>query len=164
MRALCVAVLTLTLGCGSSGGDAKDAAVGDGAALDAVMVDAGAVVDAAPADAARSCVDDLPAPVLVDPAVAPELAVVGDPGSAAGIFDPSVVYPLGAPGGAMSFLRGPNMTVNYGLCAVPAVWDVTGRNSFQITAAGVVYQRDLGQGGTHLTAFDPVPALWLAAE
>lgn len=103
MRALCVAVLTLTLGCGSSGGDAKDAAVGDGAALDAVMVDAGAVVDAAPADAARSCVDDLPAPVLVDPAVAPELAVVGDPGSAAGIFDPSVVYPLGAPGGAMSY-------------------------------------------------------------
>lgn len=103
MRALCVVALTLTLGCGSSGGAAKDAAVSDGAGLDAVLVDAGAAVDAALADAARSCVDDLPAPVLVDPAVAPELVVVGDPGSAAGIFDPSLVYPAGAPGGAMSY-------------------------------------------------------------
>ena len=103
MRALCVAVLTLTLGCGSSGGEAKDAAVNDGAALDAVVVDAAAALDAALADAARSCVDDLPAPVLVDPARTAELAVVGDPGSPTGIFDPSVVYPLGAPGGAMSY-------------------------------------------------------------
>jgi len=39
----------------------------------------------------------------VDPASTPELAIIGDPGSPLGIFDPSVVYPAGAPGGALSY-------------------------------------------------------------
>jgi hypothetical protein len=37
------------------------------------------------------------------PSTAPELSLIGDPGSALGIFDPSVVYPAGAPGGAMAY-------------------------------------------------------------
>ena len=39
----------------------------------------------------------------VDPASTPELAIIGDPGSPLGIFDPSLVYPAGAPGGALSY-------------------------------------------------------------
>ena len=40
---------------------------------------------------------------LVDPARTPELAIAGDPGSPMGIFDPSMVYPSGAIGGALSY-------------------------------------------------------------
>ena len=51
---------------------------------------------------AGSCGDGL-LMTLVDPAATPELTIVNEPGSPMGIFDPSMVYPSGAPGGAMSY-------------------------------------------------------------
>ncbi|MCC6901695.1 MAG: hypothetical protein IT377_22180 [Polyangiaceae bacterium] len=50
-----------------------------------------------------SCTAKLPAPTLIDPKPATELSVVGNPPAPGGIFDPSVEYPLNAPGGAMSY-------------------------------------------------------------
>lgn len=37
-----------------------------------------------------------------------EVPILGDAGSAMGVFDPSVVYPAGAPGGAMAYSSVPN--------------------------------------------------------
>jgi hypothetical protein len=45
----------------------------------------------------------LPSADLIDPSVAPELTVIGDPPATRGIFDPSVEYPGGAQAGAMSY-------------------------------------------------------------
>lgn len=52
------------------------------------------------AGGAGSCAGEI---TQVDPAVTPEITIVGDPGSPMGIFDPSQVYPAGAPGGALSY-------------------------------------------------------------
>lgn len=49
-----------------------------------------------------------PAPTLLPVTGQAGLGVVGDPGSAAGIFDASVVYPSGAPGGAMAYSSVPD--------------------------------------------------------
>lgn len=49
-----------------------------------------------------------PAPTLVPVAAAPSLAVAGDLGSTSGLFDPSVVYPSGAAGGAMAYSSVPD--------------------------------------------------------
>lgn len=53
---------------------------------------------------AASC----PPPTLLPAALAPELSVGGDAGSTGGIFDPSIVYPAGAPAGAMAYSSVPN--------------------------------------------------------
>ncbi|MBV8698207.1 MAG: hypothetical protein JO052_10170, partial [Bradyrhizobium sp.] len=58
-------------------------------------------LDAAP-DAA-AC----PAKTLVDTAVRTEVTVTGD-APARGIFDPSIIYPTGAPGGAMAYSAVPD--------------------------------------------------------
>ncbi|MBK7582693.1 MAG: hypothetical protein IPI67_21165 [Myxococcales bacterium] len=50
-----------------------------------------------------TCKATLPAPTYVDPKTAKEVSIKNDPGAAAGIFDPSIEYPLGAPAGAMSY-------------------------------------------------------------
>jgi hypothetical protein len=50
-----------------------------------------------------TCKSTLPAPTLVDVTTAKELLVKNDPPAPGGIFDPSVEYPVGAPGGAMSY-------------------------------------------------------------
>jgi hypothetical protein len=63
----------------------------------ALPADAGAP-DAAPV----SCVDRL-VPTIVEGASANEVTVANDPPSAGGIFDPSIVYPAGAPAGAMAY-------------------------------------------------------------
>src|SRR5262249_27618362 len=49
-----------------------------------------------------------PAPTIVDPASARELAIVGEPGAAAGIFDPSIIYPGPASGGALAYSAMPD--------------------------------------------------------
>lgn len=64
---------------------------------DAPMPDSATAADA-PADG-PTC----PAPRTIAVATASEVQVAGDPGSALGIFDPSTVYPSGAPGGAMAY-------------------------------------------------------------
>lgn len=56
-----------------------------------------------PTASAEAALATCPAPVLVPVTSAPSLAVSGDPGSAAGVFDASVVYPAGASGGAMAY-------------------------------------------------------------
>src|SRR5919197_528635 len=49
------------------------------------------------------CLDALPTATTVDPNAVQELLIAGDVGSAAGIFDPSLVYPSEAPAGFMSY-------------------------------------------------------------
>jgi hypothetical protein len=90
-----VVFLGILAGCGG-GGTSNDAPGGGDARHDASAADAG--VDAA------SC----PSVTIVDPAGATELVVAGDAGSTLGIFDPSIVYPAGAPGGAMSYSSVPD--------------------------------------------------------
>jgi type IV pilus assembly protein PilA len=49
-----------------------------------------------------------------------------------------------------------NMNLNFALSAVPASYDSTGRNTFQINQSGTVYSQDRGIADTdHLTTYDP---------
>ena len=84
-----IALATLT-GCGD---DAVDTGAGDASS------------DAGAADATKDTAACAPLPkqTIVDPPESDEVVVEGDPGSALGIFDPSLVYPAGAPGGALSY-------------------------------------------------------------
>jgi hypothetical protein len=50
-----------------------------------------------------TCKSTLPAPTLVAPQPGNEVVVKNDPPAPGGMFDPSVEYPLNAPGGAMSY-------------------------------------------------------------
>jgi hypothetical protein len=73
-----------------------------GPATDAGPVDA---PTDAPTDAATaSC----PTPTTISTSSAPELLVIGDPGAAQGIFDPTIVYPADAAGGAMAYSAVPD--------------------------------------------------------
>lgn len=84
--------------CGGTGGGTTDSGVAD------------ALHDAsnAPADAPSAC----PVPTQVPTQPTAELAVAGDPGAAQGIFDPSIVYPGDATGGAMAYSAVPDqMTI-----------------------------------------------------
>ena len=49
-----------------------------------------------------------------------------------------------ASGGARSYIRGGNMTLGYGISAVPISYDSTGRNAFQLNHTGVLRQKDRG--------------------
>jgi len=72
----------------------------------------------------------------------------------------------GGPGGARSYLSGTGnlMTVGYAMSAVPASWDQSGRNQFQISSSGTIYQKDTGNS-TFQTSFDPTAGgTWIAAE
>jgi hypothetical protein len=94
-----VAIVGIVVGAGCGGGDAEPDAP--------VVTDGGPQADAADAatpDAGAACPPETPVP----PATAAELGVIGDAGSALGIFDPSIVYPAGAPGGAMSYSSVPD--------------------------------------------------------
>src|SRR5690349_2568008 len=92
-----VVFLGIAAGCGGVSASSDAPAPGPDAAHDAAAID-GAGVDA----------DTCPALTSIDPTVATELVVAGDAGSTLGIFDPSVVYPAGAPGGAMSYSSVPD--------------------------------------------------------
>lgn len=64
-----------------------------------------------------------------------------------------------APGGAMSYLVNGNMLAGHAALAVPAVYGVSGINSFLVSEAGIVYQADFGPDTLDLTfglfTFDP---------
>jgi len=78
-------------GCGDDAPAAPDAATpGMDAAIDAAAIDA--------PDAPPAC----PTPTTYAAATTPEVVIAGE-SSAMGIFDPSIVYPAGAPGGAMAY-------------------------------------------------------------
>ena len=91
-----LAVAASITACGGDDAPANDAA----SAVDAPT----GATDAAPDALASPC----PAPTPLPIAGATELTVGGDVGSTMGIFDPSVVYPAGAPAGAMSYSSVPD--------------------------------------------------------
>ncbi|MCZ7647248.1 MAG: DUF2950 domain-containing protein [Planctomycetota bacterium] len=72
----------------------------------------------------------------------------------------SLPYFVPAPGGGI------NMTLGHALSAVPASYDSSGRNCFQYSSAGVIYQLDRGpSNSSHVTAFDiKTGGTWVVAE
>ncbi len=69
-----------------------------------------------------------------------------------------------ASGGSRSFLDSQGaMTLGYGLGATSNQYDGVGRNTFCISNAGTIYQKDQGSTGTPPTAFDP-DTTWVIAE
>ena len=80
------------------------------AALAACGDDGAAIPDARLSDSATDVAIDAtpdapgcPAPRTITVATASEVLVINDVGSTLGIFDPSIVYPAGAPGGALAY-------------------------------------------------------------
>ncbi|HYF49539.1 MAG TPA: DUF2950 family protein [Planctomycetota bacterium] len=67
-----------------------------------------------------------------------------------------------ATGGSRNYLVSGNMTLGYGLSAVPGAYDGTGRDTFVISNNGTIFQKDNG-GSTHETQFNPT-STWAAAE
>jgi len=107
---------------------------------------------------------------LVDAAFAGAEGIPGTATPKAGyVFAILTGQGAGAPGGVKSYLTGAapgNMTLGYALSAVPASWDGTGRNSFQINNTGTVYQQDTGVS-VHLVTYDPNPVgapRWVVTE
>jgi len=98
---------------------------------------------------------------LVDRAFANAEGTAGTP-KAGYVFTVLTGQLASAPGGARSYMSGTNMTVGYACNAAPGAWDQTGRNQFQISGSGTIYQMDL-TNSTFLTAFDPTTN-WVAAE
>lgn len=68
-----------------------------------------------------------------------------------------------APGGSKSYVVNSNMTVGYGLSAIPSTWDASGRNSFQINNTGTVYQKDQGSTTSHITVYG-ADTTWVVSE
>lgn len=98
MRIRVIGCATVAIvGCGGGGTTV------DGPGADA-RLDASPAIDGPPAIDAAIC----PATTPIDPGTAHELTIAGDTGSTLGIFDPSIVYPAGAPGGAMSYSSVPD--------------------------------------------------------
>ncbi|MCY3022487.1 MAG: DUF2950 family protein [Planctomycetota bacterium] len=73
-----------------------------------------------------------------------------------------------APGGARNYVVNGNMTGGYALVAYPSQYDGTGRDTFIISDAGMIYQADLGPQTPALvetmTEFDPDPKTWVVSE
>lgn len=74
----------------------------------AVEIPDSPAVEDLPTSTRATALATCPAPVLVPVTTTPSLSVLGDPGSAAGVFDASVVYPAGATGGAMAYSSVPD--------------------------------------------------------
>ncbi|MFG0283614.1 MAG: DUF2950 family protein [Phycisphaerales bacterium JB039] len=70
----------------------------------------------------------------------------------------------GAPGGAMEYTSGGNLTGGWAALAWPAEYDETGVMTFMVGHAGVIYEADLGPDTTaaaaEIEAFDPSSAIW----
>jgi prepilin-type N-terminal cleavage/methylation domain-containing protein len=56
-----------------------------------------------------------------------------------------------------------NLTRGFGLSAVPAAYDQTGNNTFQVSHVGVTYQCDRGQS-SHLVLFSVENGEWVPTE
>ena len=73
-----------------------------------------------------------------------------------------------APGGPKTYIvagtgaQANSMTLGYACSAVPASWDGTGRNVFQINNTGTVYQKDTGTN-VHQTTYSP-DTTWVVPE
>jgi hypothetical protein len=72
-----------------------------------------------------------------------------------------------APGGAMDYLVGGEMSRGFALIAWPAQYDVTGIMTFVVSSDGIVYQRDLGRDtvalARRITRYDPGES-WSAVD
>ncbi len=102
------------LGCGgsSAANPANDSGAdvtlpGDAGPADADATDAARDAASEPAGDGAAAVDagacgNLPAPTPVA-VTGPVLVIANEPGSPLGIFDPSLLYPVGAPGGVLSY-------------------------------------------------------------
>lgn len=60
------------------------------------------------------------------------------------VFEIKSAQGAAAPGGARSYVTKGNLTLGYGISAVPTSYDSTGRNAFVMNNTGVVYQKDRG--------------------
>lgn len=101
MRAGLAWVALLVAACGESGEDGGSAGSGGSGGGAGTGGAAGSVEAGAGTGGGAGCA--APDPEIVDPETSSEIVVVGDPGAALGTFDFSPVYPLGAPGGALSY-------------------------------------------------------------
>jgi prepilin-type N-terminal cleavage/methylation domain-containing protein len=68
-----------------------------------------------------------------------------------------------ASGGARNYVLNGNMTLGYALSAVPAGWDSTGHQSFEISGGAIILGMDGGPTSNHPTAFDPTTA-WVPVQ
>jgi prepilin-type N-terminal cleavage/methylation domain-containing protein len=67
-----------------------------------------------------------------------------------------------AVGGARNYIVNGNMVLGYGMSAVPAAYDGTGRDTFVISNNGTIFQKDQ-LNSTHPATFNP-NTTWAAAE
>ena len=67
-----------------------------------------------------------------------------------------------ATGTARVYVVNGNMTLGYGLCAVPGSYDGTGRDTFLISNNGTIFQKDQGVN-THVALFNPDTS-WAVSE
>lgn len=69
------------------------------------------------------------------------------------------------PGGAKSYVAAAGMIYGFGMCAVPAGYDNTGRDTYIINAQAHPYQMDRGiaASATHVTDFNP-DTNWVSPE
>jgi len=68
-----------------------------------------------------------------------------------------------ASGGVRNYVVSGNMTLGYGMSALPAGYGTTGYQTFIINAGGVVFETDQGAAGTYPPVFDPTSA-WVPAQ
>ena len=101
---------------------------------------------------------------LVDKTTA---AAEGAPGVATGkagyVFTVLTTQGTLAPGGARSYIPGSYMTLGYGLSAVPASYEGTGRSTYIISNNGIVFQSDQGSPSNHVPSFNP-DTNWLPTQ
>ena len=60
-----------------------------------------------------------------------------------------------ATGGPRNYVVNNYMTLGYGMSAIPAAWDNSGRNTQMINNNGTIFQSDQGSTTTHVTIFNP---------
>jgi hypothetical protein len=150
----CVIVASLgAIGCGES----RDGATPDAANLDAGNLDAS--VDTA--SQAATCAP----PQVLDPAALVELTIAGD-APAAGIFDPSIVYPGDAIGGAMAYSAVPDQLTIRTHVAVSSDHGATWAFAAELNTPEPSTQPSPACGGTTCTGnlISEVPSLVFDAD
>jgi type IV pilus assembly protein PilA len=86
-------------------------------------------------------------------------------GKAGYVFTVLTSQGANASGGTRNYLTGPNsyMTLGYGLSAVPASYEGTGRNTYIGNNNGIIFQSDQGSPSNHVPIFDP-DSNWIPSQ
>jgi len=79
------------------------------------------------------------------------------------VFNVLTAQGSSASGGSRTFVTGSRMTLGYGLGATSNQYDGVGRNTFCVSNAGTIYQKDQGSSGTPPPTFNP-DSTWVIAE